>query len=197
VLFPLLDAAVLEEDEEMAERWASLLATAADPNNKSCREASFVEILKQLAPSDAFLLDVFYEQIERYKLPPEQWNERGVVRGYLQEMLQEEVPRFDIAIDNLLRLHLVEHPVVKLGVANGNDVRCQVASSNILCPTSLGQAFVSACGRGRTPRSVSYGVPGDSISNVFSTEGGSVRLWSKEEEAAWQQHKRKNGKKDS
>ena len=176
VLFPLLEAAVLEDDEQMAERWASLLSSAADSNNKSGQEASFVEILRQLAPTHAFLLDVFYEQIERQKLPPEKWSEHGVVVSYLKGYLEKEVPEFDVAVDNLLRLHLIEHPLVKLGVANGVDVRCRVVSSNILCATSLGHAFVSACGRGRTPRDMRYFVPGDSISNVFWTQGGAVRL---------------------
>ena len=59
VLFPLLETAALEDDETMVERWASLLASAANPNNQSALEASFIEILKQLAPTHAYLLGVF------------------------------------------------------------------------------------------------------------------------------------------
>lgn len=182
VLFPLLDAAVLEEDDQMAERWASLLASAANPNNQTALESSFIEILKQLAPPHAFVLDVFYEQIERDKLPPEQWAERGYVFSDLKGFLSKEVPQFDVAIENLLRLNLVAYPTVKLGIANGQDVRIQVTSSNILCATSLGHAFISACGHGRTPRNTSYGVPENSVSNFFWTEGRSLRLWTREEE---------------
>jgi hypothetical protein len=99
--------------------------------------------------------------------------------------LRGRFPDFDVAIDNLLRLRLITHPLGKLGVANGNDVQCPVVSSGILCPTSLGQAFVSACGRGRSWREVSYGIPSNSIPNVYWTEGGSIRFWTKEEEASW------------
>ena len=185
VLLPLLDAAALEDDETMAERWASLLASAAIPNNESALESSFIEILKQLPPAHAYLLDVFYEQIEREELPTEKWNEDGVVLSDLKSFLKKEVPQSDVAIQNLLRLRLVALPTVKLGVANGQEVRVTVTSSNILCATSLGQAFVSACKRGRTPRNISYGVPGNSISNHYWTEGRSLRLWSKEEEVSW------------
>jgi hypothetical protein len=59
---------------------------------------------------------------------------------------------------------------------NGQEVSVHVTSSNLLCATNLGYAFVSACGHGRTPRNISYGVPGDSIENVFWTRGGSVSL---------------------
>jgi hypothetical protein len=176
VLFPLLNAAVLEEDEDMSERWASLLASAADPNNASTLEASFVEILKQLAPKHAFLLDVFYEQIDRAKLPPEEWNERGFILSILKSYLEKEIPEFDVALDNLLRLHLVKFPTVELGVANGSKVRTHVTSSDILCATSLGYAFVSACGRGRTPRNMGYCVPGNSVSDLYWTKGGSLKI---------------------
>lgn len=176
VLLPLLDTAVLEDNEDMAERWASLLASAANPDNQTALEASFIEILKQLVPTHAFVLDVFYEQIKRDKLPPEQWGERGYVFSDLKGFLQKDVPQFDVAIDNLLRLHLVAYPTPNLGIANGHEVRVQVTSSNILCATSLGYAFVSACGHGRTFRNHSYGIPGYDISNVYWTRGGSLNL---------------------
>jgi|SRR5665213_51723 len=176
VLFPLLDAAVLEEDDQMAERWASLLASAANPNNQTGLEASFIEILKQLVPTHAFVLDVFYEQVANKKLPPEQWAERGFVFSDLKGFLQKEVPQFDVAIDNLLRLHLVGYPTPSLGIANGHEVRVQVTSSNILCATSLGHAFVTACGHGRIFRNHSYGIPGYDISNVYWTRGGSLKI---------------------
>jgi len=175
-LLPLLDAAVLEDDEDMAERWASLLASAANPDNKTGVEASFIEILKQLVPAHAFVLDVFYEQIKRDKLSPEEWAERGYVFSELKAFLQRDVPEFDVAIDNLLRLHLVAYPTPNLGIANGHEVRVQVTSSNILCATSLGYAFISACGHGRTFRNTSYGIPGYDIPNVYHTRGGSIHL---------------------
>jgi hypothetical protein len=191
VLLPLLNATALEDDETMAERWASLLASAADSANKSGLEASFIEILKQLPPTHAFLLDVFYQRIENTELSPEQWNENGVILSELKAFLKKEVSQFDVAVQNLLRLRLVALPSVKLGIANGQEVRIPVTSSNILCATSLGQAFVSACKRGREPGNVAYGVPGDSIANVFGTEGRSIRLWSRDEEAVWIKQHRK------
>jgi hypothetical protein len=191
VLLPLMQAAELEDQEEMSERWASLLASAADPNNNACLEASFIEILKQLAPTHAFLLDIFYEQIEPREITASNLSEQGVGRSSLKEFLENKIPQFDVALENLLRLQLIQHPTVKLGVANGTDLRCVVVSAGILCATQLGLAFTSACGRGRTPRAKSYGIPGDSVSNVFWTEGGSVRLWTKTEEEAWEATTRK------
>jgi hypothetical protein len=176
VLFPLLEAAVLEEDEDMFERWASLLASAANPNCQSALEASFIEILKQLAPPHAYLFEVFYEQIERNKLPPENWAEYGYDLSTLRDFLKKEVPDFAVAVENLLRLNLVAYPTAKLGIANGQEVRVKVTSGNILCATSLGYAFASACGHGRTHRNLYYSISGNSISNIFGTQGGSLNI---------------------
>ncbi|HWW02981.1 MAG TPA: Abi-alpha family protein [Candidatus Acidoferrum sp.] len=176
VLFPLLEAAAVEDDEEMAERWASLLASAANASNRDALEPAFIEILKQLAPSHAFLLDVFYDQIKSKQIPPAQWPEKGPALNELRTFLKKEIPEFDVAVENLLRLNLVSYPTAKLGIANGNEVRVQIMSADILCATGLGYAFASACGHGRTPRDKGYGVPTDSISNRFWTRGGSLRL---------------------
>jgi len=186
VLLPLLNASALEDDETMAERWASLLASAADSKNESALESSFIEILKQLPPTHAFLLDVFYDRIQAMEISIEKWNEDGVLLSELRDFLKKEVPRFDVAVQNLLRLRLVSLPSVKLGVANGQEVRVVVTSSNILCATSLGLAFVSACKRGREPGDTTYCIPVDSISNHYHTEGTSIRLWGKQEEVSWE-----------
>jgi hypothetical protein len=186
VLLPLLETGSLEEDENMTERWAALLANAADANNKTQLESSFIEILKQLPPKHAFLLDVFYEQEKRDNLPSDKWSENGYVLSDLKSFLKEEVPEFDVALENLLRLKLVSHPTGRLGIANGQEVRIELRSSNILCPTSLGYSFVSACGHGRTPRNHTYGVPSNSIANAFWTNGGSIQLWDREQEFLWE-----------
>lgn len=193
VLFPLLQNAVLEEDEEMGDRWASLLASAADPGNKSNLEAAFVEILKQLAPEHAFLLDAFYDQILRSEISKEEWAESGVGIKYMRSMLGAKISQFDVALDNLMRLRLVAFPTPKLGIANGVDVRFQVTSSNVLCATSLGHAFYAACGKGRI-RYTTYSFPTDSVSNVYSTkEAGSIDLWAKQAEAEWIKKHGKDG----
>jgi Abortive infection alpha len=188
VLFPLLDAAAFEDNEDMAERWASLLAAAANPENQTALECSYIEILKQLAPTHAFVLDTIYDQIRRNKWPIETWTDKGISLPDLKRALQKQVPQIDVAIDNLLRLRLLAHPIAKLGVANGNDVHFQVTGS-LLCPTSLGAAFVAACGQGRTFKTTTYCLGGNSISNLFWTQGGSLRIWSKEEETALERNK--------
>jgi hypothetical protein len=56
-LLPLLDAASLEEEASMSFRWASLLANAADPMQRVQVQVGFVEVLRQLNPIDAQVLE--------------------------------------------------------------------------------------------------------------------------------------------
>jgi hypothetical protein len=62
IIHPLLEAASLEEDDDIRERWANLLANAADSGNKSRTvQPSFVAILKELTPREVKFLDALYE----------------------------------------------------------------------------------------------------------------------------------------
>src|SRR4051794_22266706 len=65
VLLPLMEAATLEDNSDMQARWAALLASAADDADDDSLHNTFVEIMKQLTPTDAFIIDAFYRQIER------------------------------------------------------------------------------------------------------------------------------------
>jgi hypothetical protein len=59
LLFPLLEGASLEEDENLHSMWAALLANASEPHNSTKVEASFIAILKQISPEEAKLLNWF------------------------------------------------------------------------------------------------------------------------------------------
>jgi hypothetical protein len=56
-----VEGASLEEEPSMQERWANLLANAADPRQKSPVEPIFTTILKEITSREAKLLDALYE----------------------------------------------------------------------------------------------------------------------------------------
>jgi len=73
LLFPIVDASSIEDDETLQEMWAGLLATASQQTDSV--SPSFIETLKQLTPDDARHLEVtcqdsvkhYYEVRERRK----------------------------------------------------------------------------------------------------------------------------------
>jgi Abortive infection alpha len=61
IAVPLIEAAVDESREELAELWARLLAAAADPTRKGRIRLSFITTLKQMDPLDAKILEALYD----------------------------------------------------------------------------------------------------------------------------------------
>jgi hypothetical protein len=62
LLFPLLEGASFEENENLHDIWAALLANAASPENAEKVRPGFIAILKQMAPDEAALLKWVFEQ---------------------------------------------------------------------------------------------------------------------------------------
>jgi hypothetical protein len=65
MFFPVLEAASIEDDDDMQTRWAALLANEATEGGSL--HPSYIEVLRQLAPSDARLLDKLCDACERNK----------------------------------------------------------------------------------------------------------------------------------
>jgi len=62
IVRPALEAASLQDDEDIQHTWANLLANAADPRQRHRVEPSFVQILRELSPREVKFLDSLYKQ---------------------------------------------------------------------------------------------------------------------------------------
>jgi abortive infection alpha-like protein len=63
LLFPLLEGASLEEDEDLHTMWAALLANAASPKNVERARPAFIAILKHLSHDEAVMLKWMLDQL--------------------------------------------------------------------------------------------------------------------------------------
>jgi hypothetical protein len=63
ILFPLLEGASFEEDENLHDMWAALLTNAASPENGEKVRPGFLVISKQLAPDEALILQWMLDQL--------------------------------------------------------------------------------------------------------------------------------------
>jgi hypothetical protein len=68
VLQPLLEGASVQENDEFQERWANLLANAADPRKANPVQPAFISMLKDLSPREAKSLDVLFKTAKGVKL---------------------------------------------------------------------------------------------------------------------------------
>jgi hypothetical protein len=105
LLLPILEAASLQDDEDLHWRWVALLTNAA--TSADSVHPSFIEILRQLAPPDARLLDQLYDAWKSH--PRRAVNPWGGPITYAErERLVREGKDPTPAFQNLLRLRLVE-----------------------------------------------------------------------------------------
>ena len=105
LFLPMLEAASIENDEDLHTRWAGLLANAA--TSPGSVHPSYIEILKQLAPEDAALLEKLYDYSQQMRT--------SIVRPWMNATIAEKTERLEtgdnpqIAFDTLVRLGLIQH----------------------------------------------------------------------------------------
>jgi hypothetical protein len=144
-LCPILEGASIEDDEMMSARWAALLATAANPQSIVSVQPSFPEILKQLSPLEAKILDLIFDMINQTGISRAEWHSRGAVGKSVRDLLHLQEQDFELAIDNLYRLRLCSPPSTKLEFIDNKEHRFQLSTKELICITELGYSFVSAC----------------------------------------------------
>jgi len=144
-LVPILEEGSLEEDESMNDRWASLLATAADPSSTISVQPSFPEVLKELSPKEALILDKIVDLVVSENVPRDKWTSHGAIGESVKQILRLSDEEFEIATDNLYRLELCSAPSTVVKEFEPPGRRFQLKTKEIICLTDFGFAFVSAC----------------------------------------------------
>jgi hypothetical protein len=137
-LIPLLEGASLEEDDDLVSRWAGLIASAATTSDTL---PAFADILRQLTPEEARMLDfIFYNAAD---VPGLAGPAPGVDKADLQEASALSQEQFLVRVQNLHRLELI----VQLTIGALEPVRGfrGWGHSGHVGLTALGEAFMRAC----------------------------------------------------
>jgi hypothetical protein len=164
LLFPLLEGASLEEDENLHDMWAALLANAASDVGHTVRPG-FIALLRELAPDEAALLKIIadYPQEKASALkeqgfdnsyrdfpnlagpvPKETYDRAAqVVRG-LTEAKRLQFPRIH-AEDNAAEINRFDVCAQSLEAAGLIEIDLPNRGLYSLAMTSRGSAFLEAC----------------------------------------------------
>lgn len=143
-IVPLLENGSLEEDDFMQTKWAALLANTIDSTYQFDIHYSYVEILKQLSPFEAQLLDKIY--IEAKSNPENDKTKISFSKEKILELTNISSDRFNILVDNLFRLNLLQPPASHGGVSIGK-YPVSLRTYETIQITSLGYDFIKACRR--------------------------------------------------
>lgn len=117
LLFPIIESASVEESDELQDRWANLLAHAADPDQVETVSISFTTTLRELTPRQVKYLDALYDRAQQRATREMKNGVEGISFGYLdfisvftdaglsrypshQHFTQVEWERDDVKADN-------------------------------------------------------------------------------------------------
>lgn len=142
-LVPLVQAASLEEDDQLQDRWAALLVNAANASHPVEVRRSYVALLEQLTSLDVQILEAIYsipiDNIDEAQLGTSELPHRAIVLRNLfyLELYSLPAPPEDIvlSLSNLERLRLI-----RLGKKSDS-----LDSYGYVHPTVLGKALMHAC----------------------------------------------------
>lgn len=132
---PMIEAASIEEDETLQDKWAALIANASDPNYQRKIKKVFVATLSSIDQTDAAILDWFGKQRRKSEL------------GYstietITEETKVDQKNIKISMSNLHNLGLIEIGVPsRIGSINitlfNDDAAFRL--------TFLGWSFLESC----------------------------------------------------
>jgi hypothetical protein len=137
---PLLHAATMEDDDDLQDLWARLLVNAADADSPVTMKRAFIDILKNIGPVEAQILQTIYS------IPFQKMKYNGVATRDLPSSVT-------VIPDDIKADPEAPSPEVQLALANLARNDCLTVSQTWkgaelfgrVNPTVLGKAFVEAC----------------------------------------------------
>jgi hypothetical protein len=139
LFLPMLEAASIENDEDLHTKWSTLLANAASSPSKV--HPSYIEILKQLTPDDARFLDKLYIATNDTRFRR--------LKGFIGE------DEFGIPFQNIVRLGLVQTTYevdgMKVRITGGGDPYVSGDMDEDHWLTDFAVGFIEAC---RPPKTI-------------------------------------------
>lgn len=140
VLVPIIQDSSLEEDPNIQNKWANMLANAATGNIEV--SPNYAAILTELSPLEVSILDKIYSEVNKEN----DYNKRKLLQfdaTKLKSMLSIGEEKMDLIIENLYRLNLLQSPAGK-GAMLGN-FPFALRTTKVFEFTTLGYQFVKAC----------------------------------------------------
>lgn len=142
---PMLEAASMEEENELQDLWVKLMANAMDPSKNKEIRITYIDILKRLNSTDVKILDFFYKTLKKdpsvdfakianYSLKKEQIM---IATGLTED-------DYYVSIYNLFGTQCLTAAVVKGGMTFGEYAATSYLGAEQVAMTPLGQKLVES-----------------------------------------------------
>jgi Abortive infection alpha len=156
ILFPLLEGASLEENEDLHTMWAALLANASSPDHAEAGRPGFIAILTQMTPDEAAMLNWIHDHAKskEFCLPyglDQPISQSTVLAAYASlgfGMVVDRTPTGKV-VSGIASVWQIEPCLSNLEAAQLIRSRYARNKSRTVSLTYLGYLFVDCC---REPR---------------------------------------------
>lgn len=106
-----IEAASVEEDTNVQELWAQLIANATDPSQSINIKKAYIDILKSLGSPDAIVLDLFFDHATSVPIMAFDEKHKADVRAFYRRLKRRagSISSANVfsAVDNLVRLRII------------------------------------------------------------------------------------------
>jgi hypothetical protein len=162
LFLPIIESGSIEGDEDLHSRWAALLANAARSGDSV--HPSFIEVLRQLSPEDAQLLDKHHASLSRYGREVTPWG--GPISMAELEKRTKAGENPEKSFQNLVRLGLIEieykfdnSRAIEMKIAGVGKAKVSPSTDSHNVFTDFAIEFVEAC---RAPKAAAIRARRDS-----------------------------------
>lgn len=144
---PIFEDSSLEEDPNIQNLWNHLLANAMDPSFNDEIRYGFIEMIKNITGNEAFLLNHFYQTLERENnlSPLDKIYQYSLKKEQLIQLLRITSDQYALAANNLMRMQLIGPAIVTGGLSVGSEPMTIYKGIDAITLTALGVKFVEAC----------------------------------------------------
>lgn len=143
IAIPLIENATLEDDDNLHDLWAKLLANAMDPNFPLDVKRVYVSLLKEMEAIDVRILyTVFTEKMTRFADKPLS----GVHfdKTIITQILQAPSAAVEVSLLNLMRLGCIKPGIITGGISMGSEPVTIYKGTDLFHLSELGVALYQA-----------------------------------------------------
>ncbi len=143
---PIFENAGLEDNDDLQDLWAKLLANSMDPNFTEEIRYAYLEIIKSLNPVDVSILHSFYTLPTRN--PKINWDHITtymITKEQICERLSISPQIYEVSMHNLFRVQCLGPAIIKGGFISGGEPMTAYKGIDAVVMTPLGKHFVEAC----------------------------------------------------
>lgn len=142
---PILENASLEDNNELQDLWARLLANSMDPSFTEEVRFAFIEIIKSLNPLDVKVLQAFYNSLSKQSIDWDSITNYSSKKQQICESLSISPKDYEVSMYNLFRVQCLAPAIIKGGVKMGPEPLTIYKGTDAVVMTPLGKNFVEAC----------------------------------------------------